>query len=163
MNTQEQTPEQLVQGIESFERIADSTANAVEGFTAHLPVDKLIYTQQLVAMAKARIRETAMLFNLAIGVTPDVHPDIAEIDNLLSELLEKATSAVNTNIIEFDDEDDAAKFEQRLLRNDEAAANLAQAHMSGLSAVLHMSAALDLINSTPKIRKKESLREKSPL
>lgn len=163
MNTQEQIPEQLVQGIESFERIADSTANAVEGFTAHLPVDKLIYTQQLVAMAKARIRETVMLFNLAIGVTPDVHPDIAEIDDLLSQLLEKATSAVNTNIIEFDDEDDAAKFEQRLLRNDEAAANLAQAHMSGLSAVLHMSAALDLINSTPKIRKKENLREKSPL
>lgn len=163
MNTQQQTPEQLVQGIESFEHLAETTANAVDGFTAHLPVDKLIYTQQLIAMARARIRETSMLFNLAIGVTPDVHPDLAEIDDLLSQLLEKATHAVNTNIVEFDDNDDAGKFEQRLLQNEHAAANLAQAHMSGLSAVLHMSAALDLIDSTPKTRKKETQREKSPV
>lgn len=101
--------------------------------------------QNLLHAGQARLREARMLFTLAGGQTPQLnnHPAIVEMERMLGRITDQISDRVLNGTIELTE--DGEDLEDALDRHEAAADALQIGEFACMSALVHLSAAIDLI------------------
>jgi hypothetical protein len=120
---------------------------AIKAKTATTPAADQQRVHLILLTAHARLREARMLFALAGGQTPklNAHPALIDMANTVGPIIDRINQQLDMVV----GDADAENIEDTIERCDTAADTIALAEFTAMSAIVHLSAALDLVEVDP--------------
>lgn len=137
--------DQLNSALAALDQAAAATNILLRAQLAGVAPENAPRVQVLLQAAHGRLREARMLMEMSAGNNVWVHPLLDKLEDAICRGMQVANEVVFSSSIPAADEMSIDEMEAALVRNEVAVNALTQAEIAATAAMLHMTAALDLV------------------